>query len=127
MVYWTVSGSILTSMFCGWPVYVSTVSETAQFWKTMAVVTVFGLAFATFLTLLVVPVMFSLLHGMKQAVGGRASRIPHWCFWRLIALWWEIFDIFTGTNFAGKWHGKLAGLQVRGEIEVWEAEGKLLE
>lgn len=106
---------------------VSTVSETAQFWKTMAVVTVFGLTVATAITLVVVPVLFSLLHGMKQAVGGRATRIPHWCVWRLTALWWEFFDLRAGTHFAAKWHRKLASLRVRGEIEVWEVQGKLLE
>jgi multidrug efflux pump subunit AcrB len=106
---------------------INTASETAQFWKTMAVVTVFGLAFATFLTLFAVPVMFSLLHGMKAAVGGRAGRVPHWCVWRFTALWWEVFDVFAKTHFAAKWHGKLARLRVRGEIEVWETEGRLLE
>ncbi len=106
---------------------VSTVSESAQFWKTMAVVTVFGLSFATFLTLIAVPVLFSLLHGMKQGVGGRASRIPLWCVWRGVALWWEMFDVVFGTCFAQKWHSRLAGLRVRGEIEIWETEGRLLE
>ncbi len=106
---------------------VSTVSESAQFWKTMAVVTVFGLSFATFLTLIAVPVLFSLLHGMKQAMGGRASRLPLWCVWRGVALWWELFDVVFGTHFAAKWHGRLTRLRIRGEIEILETEGRLLE
>ncbi|MBU1169589.1 MAG: efflux RND transporter permease subunit [Proteobacteria bacterium] len=39
---------------------VSLVSETSQYWKSMSVVVIFGLIIATFLTLIVVPTLYSL-------------------------------------------------------------------
>ncbi len=43
-------------------------SESAQWWGPMAVAVIFGLAFATVLTLVVVPVLYSVLDGVKERV-----------------------------------------------------------
>lgn len=52
-------------------------SESAQWWGPMAVAVIFGLAFATLLTLVVVPVLYSVLESAKERVrrwiGGRDS------------------------------------------------------
>jgi len=40
---------------------ISLVSETSQYWKSMSIVVIFGLLVATFLTLLVVPTLYSLV------------------------------------------------------------------
>ena len=47
-----------------------TSSDTADWWNPMAVAVVFGLAFATILTLVVVPTMYSLLDSMVSRVWG---------------------------------------------------------
>jgi multidrug efflux pump subunit AcrB len=44
-------------------------SETTQWWGPMAVAVIFGLAVATLLTLVVVPVLCSLAHGLKSRGG----------------------------------------------------------
>jgi len=44
-------------------------SETTQWWGPMAVAVIFGLAVATLLTLVVVPVLCSLAHGLKSKAG----------------------------------------------------------
>ncbi|MBE9536285.1 MAG: efflux RND transporter permease subunit [Proteobacteria bacterium] len=41
-------------------------SESAQWWGPMAVAVIFGLAFATILTLVVVPVLYSVMEGLKE-------------------------------------------------------------
>jgi multidrug efflux pump len=43
----------------------SLVSESTQWWQSMAIVVIFGLAIATFLTLLVVPVLYSINLNLK--------------------------------------------------------------
>ncbi len=43
----------------------SMVSESTQWWQTMAIVVIFGLMVATFLTLVVVPTLYSLLASLK--------------------------------------------------------------
>jgi multidrug efflux pump subunit AcrB len=52
---------------------ISLVSETSQYWKSMSIVVIFGLIVATFLTLVVVPTMYSLMESfstrMDKAVG----------------------------------------------------------
>ena len=48
----------------------ATSSDTADWWNPMAVAVVFGLAFATILTLVVVPTMYSLLDSMVSRVWG---------------------------------------------------------
>ena len=52
---------------------ISWVSESSQWWRSMAIVVIFGLLVSTFLTLLVVPVLYflmdrftSLLHGQRE-------------------------------------------------------------
>ena len=44
----------------------STGSETSQYWGVMGVAVIFGLAFATFLTLILVPVLYDLLLGWRE-------------------------------------------------------------
>jgi multidrug efflux pump len=46
----------------------SLVSESSQWWRSMAIVVIFGLLVATFLTLVVVPVLYSLNHTLQQAL-----------------------------------------------------------
>ncbi|MBG0790691.1 MAG: efflux RND transporter permease subunit [Desulfovibrionaceae bacterium] len=46
-------------------------SETSQWWGPMAVAVIFGLGVATLLTLVVVPCLCSLQHGMKQRAAAR--------------------------------------------------------
>lgn len=45
----------------------SFVSESTQWWQNMAVVVIFGLMIATFLTLVVVPTLYSLLASLKES------------------------------------------------------------
>ncbi|MEM8962581.1 MAG: efflux RND transporter permease subunit, partial [Acidobacteriota bacterium] len=48
-------------------------SETSQYWRSMGVAVIFGLAFATFLTLILVPVLYDLLLAIRERFGGRGS------------------------------------------------------
>ena len=45
---------------------ISWVSESSQWWRSMAVVVIFGLMVATFLTLVVVPVLYFLIERSKE-------------------------------------------------------------
>ena len=47
----------------------ATKSESTQYWRTMAVVVIFGLGFATILTLIVVPSMYVMLSRLAHLVG----------------------------------------------------------
>jgi multidrug efflux pump subunit AcrB len=47
----------------------ATRSESAQWWRNMAVVVIFGLAFATILTLVVVPSLYVMLVRLTQRLG----------------------------------------------------------
>jgi multidrug efflux pump subunit AcrB len=47
---------------------ISMVSETSQYWKAMSSVVIFGLAIATFLTLLVVPTLYSLSESFANRI-----------------------------------------------------------
>ena len=47
--------------------------ESSQWWGSMATAVIFGLAVATLLTLVVVPVLCSLAHGMSTRVSGKRS------------------------------------------------------
>ncbi|MBE9503098.1 MAG: efflux RND transporter permease subunit, partial [Proteobacteria bacterium] len=49
-------------------------SESSQWWGPMAVAVIFGLAFATILTLVVVPVMYSVLESLRE----RVKQNLHW-------------------------------------------------
>jgi multidrug efflux pump subunit AcrB len=60
---------------------ISWVSESSQWWKSMAVVVVFGLMVATFLTLLVVPTLYSFfedLSEMRRRAGMRMRQLIAW-------------------------------------------------
>ena len=57
---------------------ISWVSESSQWWSSMAIVVVFGLMIATFLTLVVVPTLYSFvddLKGMRHCVGRRIAQL----------------------------------------------------
>jgi multidrug efflux pump subunit AcrB len=48
--------------------------ESSQWWRGMGVAVIFGLAFATFLTLVLVPVLYDLLLGARERVARRRGR-----------------------------------------------------
>ena len=52
---------------------ISWVSESSQWWRSMAIVVIFGLIVATFLTLIVVPTLYSLFSSMGEKVGMQHS------------------------------------------------------
>ena len=53
----------------------SYVSESTQWWQSMAIVVIFGLMIATVLTLVVVPTLYSLLESTKVAVAALIKKI----------------------------------------------------
>lgn len=59
---------------------ISWVSESTQWWRTMAIVVIFGLMTATFLTLVVVPCLYSLLVSWQNELGSfvRFVRRIYW-------------------------------------------------
>jgi len=64
----------------------STVSESTQWWTSMASAVIFGLALATILTLVVVPTLYSLVHTTSSAFdhGFRRIRQAYWApFYRI--------------------------------------------
>jgi len=62
---------------------ISLVSESTQWWQNMAIVVIFGLVVATFLTLVVVPVLYSLLATMSERVSSLVARIRK-LYWKPI-------------------------------------------
>ncbi len=48
---------------------ISTGSESSQYWRSMGIAVIFGLAFATFLTLVLVPVLYDLVLGWRERRG----------------------------------------------------------
>jgi multidrug efflux pump len=69
----------LLPMALGWNLDVlrltfTTRSETAQFWRQMAVVTIFGLAVATALTLVVVPVLYTYFEQVRDRLRDRKTK-----------------------------------------------------
>jgi multidrug efflux pump subunit AcrB len=57
---------------------ISWVSESSQWWRSMAIVVIFGLMVATFLTLVVVPTLYSFfedLKGMRRRVTSRIQQL----------------------------------------------------
>jgi multidrug efflux pump subunit AcrB len=57
---------------------ISWVSESSQWWRSMAIVVIFGLMVATFLTLVVVPTLYSFfedLKGMRKSLFGRIQQL----------------------------------------------------
>ncbi len=65
---------------------ISWVSESTQWWRSMAIVVIFGLLVATFLTLVVVPVLYSLIVTTGQALG-RFKRNLSRLYWRPYDRW----------------------------------------
>jgi multidrug efflux pump subunit AcrB len=53
---------------------ISWVSESSQWWQSMAIVVVFGLLVATFLTLVVVPTLYSFFEDLKEMRRGAVNR-----------------------------------------------------
>lgn len=68
----------------------SWVSESSQWWQSMAIVVVFGLVVATFLTLVVVPTLYYLFERMGL-VGQRFST-------KLSELYWRPFPLLAGIK-----------------------------
>jgi multidrug efflux pump subunit AcrB len=62
----------------------SLVSESTQWWRSMAIVVIFGLMIATFLTLVVVPVLYSLLVSTTERLATASARIRR--------LYWKPFE-----------------------------------
>jgi len=75
------------------------VSESSQFWSSMAAAVIFGLGLATMLTLVVVPVLYSLAVGVGPWVIGIARKA-----WRkALYHWWLVFDKRYGSMYAGEY------------------------
>jgi multidrug efflux pump subunit AcrB len=55
----------------------ATKSESTQFWQNMAVVVIFGLSFATVLTLVVVPSLYVMLSRLRLRLGSKAAVAKH--------------------------------------------------
>ncbi|MDJ0623614.1 MAG: efflux RND transporter permease subunit, partial [Desulfocapsaceae bacterium] len=69
---------------------ISWVSESSQWWRSMAVVVIFGLVVATFLTLVVVPTLYYLLE--------RFSHIQGQFIQRLREIYWRPYYILAGEK-----------------------------
>ncbi|MFQ5901402.1 MAG: efflux RND transporter permease subunit, partial [Thermodesulfobacteriota bacterium] len=63
---------------------ISWVSESSQWWRSMAIVVIFGLMVSTFLTLIVVPALYSLLASCKEDSVKFAEWIKR-IYWKLYA------------------------------------------
>jgi multidrug efflux pump subunit AcrB len=59
-------------------------SDATQWWQSMSIVVIFGLLVATFLTLIVVPVLFSLFYSMN--IGGQKviATVRRWYWWPVL-------------------------------------------
>jgi len=68
--------------------HISWVSESTQWWRTMAVVVIYGLMLATFLTLVVVPTLYSLFDSMRNRMGSYVETVRR--------LYWKPFEWLTG-------------------------------
>jgi len=66
------------------------VSESSQWWRSMAVVVIFGLMVATFLTLVVVPVLYS----MFAVAGEGAGQAVRW----IKRMYWRPYERLTGKS-----------------------------
>jgi Cu/Ag efflux pump CusA len=64
------------------------VSESSQWWRSMANVVIFGLTMATFLTLIVVPTLYFLVARFAE---NRQSTVQ-----RLKALYWRPYALLAG-------------------------------
>jgi multidrug efflux pump subunit AcrB len=68
----------------------STVSESSQWWSSMASAVIFGLALATVLTLVVVPTLYSLVYTGSRAAERGVKRVRR--------AYWAPFHRLTGTS-----------------------------
>ena len=64
----------------------SMVSESTQWWQTMAIVVIFGLMVATFLTLVVVPTLYSLLASLKLGSNTFVQKVKT-LYWKPLERW----------------------------------------
>jgi len=62
---------------------ISLVSSSTQWWQNMAIVVIFGLMIATFLTLVVVPVLYSLLATINEQMPSLVAKIKQ-LYWKPI-------------------------------------------
>ena len=73
---------------------ISWVSESSQWWQSMAVVVIFGLIVATFLTLIVVPTLYYLIEHFNQIQESFRQRIS--------AIYWKPYPILAGEELPKK-------------------------
>ena len=66
------------------------VSESSQWWRSMASAVIFGLALATILTLVVVPTLYALIYTTSRKAGHWVKRIHH--------AYWAPFYRITGVS-----------------------------
>ena len=60
---------------------ISWVNESTQWWRTMAIVVIFGASTATFLTLVVVPTLYSLISGLRDSTESFVAGVRR-LYWR---------------------------------------------
>jgi len=68
----------------------SWVSESSQFWQSMAVAVIFGLMAATFLTLMVVPTLYFLFERSKEIFSASISRLDR--------IRWSLYPALSGEK-----------------------------
>jgi len=69
---------------------ISWISESNQWWSSMASAVIFGLALATILTLVVVPTLYALIHTTSLAT----SRSLRW----IHRMYWKPYYLLTGEQ-----------------------------
>ncbi|MFQ5585862.1 MAG: efflux RND transporter permease subunit, partial [Thermodesulfobacteriota bacterium] len=69
---------------------ISWVSESSQWWRSMAIVVIFGLMVATFLTLVVVPVLYSLFASFQEGAGDSLRRVRR--------IYWKPYPWLSGES-----------------------------
>jgi multidrug efflux pump subunit AcrB len=69
---------------------ISWVSESTQWWRSMAIVVIFGLMIATFLTLVVVPTLYSLLESFQHSIESIVEFLRR--------LYWRPYEWLTGET-----------------------------
>jgi len=72
---------------------ISWVSESSQWWQSMAIVVIFGLMVATFLTLLVVPTLYSLFSDIAEKGRTTGQWLSH--------IYWKPYRWLTGGQLHG--------------------------
>lgn len=72
----------------------SWVSESSQWWRSMAVVVIFGLIIATFLTLVVVPTLYYLLDRIGDVTGRMGAKIHQ--------IYWKPYHLLSGEKIPAK-------------------------